>query len=52
MTHHPQASDEAELDIAEKAESVLSAKKVQQLSVKPTRIVESDIRLKKDIETA
>ncbi|MEU4343133.1 hypothetical protein AB0H00_17960 [Nocardia sp. NPDC023852] len=54
MTHYPEAFDsDAQLDIASRAESVLSIKKVKQLSTKPTRLyIESDVRLKKDIETA
>lgn len=54
MTRNPDAFDaDAQLDVAGQAESVLSVKKVQQLSTKPTtRILDSDVRLKKDIETA
>ncbi|WP_327117686.1 hypothetical protein OHB12_08265 [Nocardia sp. NBC_01730] len=54
MTHHSEIFDsDAQLDVPDQAESVLSVKKIQQLSVKPTtRILDSDVRLKKDIETA
>ncbi|MGO4648170.1 hypothetical protein AB4305_24885 [Nocardia sp. 2YAB30] len=54
MTHNPEARDpDAQLDVADKAESALSVKKLQQLSTKPTTfVIESDLRLKKDIETA
>ncbi|WP_406272597.1 hypothetical protein OH799_33065 [Nocardia sp. NBC_00881] len=54
MTHNPEAFDAAvHLDITDQAESALSVKKIQQLSAKPTTfVIESDLRLKKDIETA
>ncbi|MFQ6398803.1 hypothetical protein ACLMAJ_35865 [Nocardia sp. KC 131] len=54
MTHNPEAFDaNAQLHVADQVESVLSVKKVQQLSTKPTtRHLDSDVRLKKDIETA
>ncbi|MGW4094004.1 hypothetical protein [Nocardia sp. NPDC004750] len=52
MTHYPESFD-AQLDGAGPAESVLSMKKIRQLSTKPTtRYLDSDVRLKKDIETA
>ncbi|MEV3960357.1 hypothetical protein AB0M34_05560 [Nocardia sp. NPDC050193] len=54
MTHHSEYVDSGtRRDGADRAESALSVKKVRQLSIKPTtRILESDVRLKKDIETA
>ncbi|MEV5650994.1 hypothetical protein AB0L57_22310 [Nocardia sp. NPDC052254] len=54
MAHHPESFEsDSELDGMDRAESGLSIKKIQQLGTKPTvRIVDSDLRLKKDIETA
>ncbi|MEU1983065.1 hypothetical protein [Nocardia sp. NPDC019395] len=51
---HPKSFDSnTRRDGAGRDKSALSVKKVRQLSTKPTtRYVDSDIRLKKDIETA
>ena len=54
MTNNPEAFDsDAQLDVADQAESALSIKKIRQLSTKATTFVlDSDLRLNKDIETA